>query len=99
MYQEITLTMFHDAFRDSAEHVEHGFSYDGLSVLYEFITEQEYESGIPIEFDLVAIRCDFTEYPSLDAAAADYCMHTEELAENTTVLALPDSDGVIIQNF
>ena len=99
MYQEMTVDMFHNAFTASAEHTPHGFSYEGLTILYEHLTEVSYGIGSPIEFDLVAIRCDFTEYPSLGAAASAYSMDADELGENTIVLALPDSDGVIIQNF
>jgi hypothetical protein len=49
-----------------------GFSYDGAYALAEYLEQLEEDMGKPIEFDRVAIRCDFSEYESLQEWAQDY---------------------------
>ena len=98
MYKTITLYDFHDAFNASGKHTAHGFSYDGLTALYEYITELEEDIGDPVEFDLVALRCEYSEYLSLQDAADAYAMSTDELWENTPVIETPDG-GVIVTDF
>jgi hypothetical protein len=51
---------------------EHGFSYSGARALVEYLEELEQDTGEDIEFDAVAIRCDWAEYESLQDWAADY---------------------------
>ena len=98
MYQTITQNMFIDAFVASDKHTTHGFSYDGLDALYDYLTELEEDCGRGEEFDLVAIRCEYSEYESLKDAAKDYCMDADELYSSTVVLDLPQG-GVIIEVF
>lgn len=46
-----------------------GFSYEGAKALAEYLDTDE---NADMEFDRVAIRCDFSEYPSALAAALEY---------------------------
>lgn len=62
----------------------------------EFITD---ETGDPIEFDRVAIRCEYFEYPSIEDAASDYDMTPEELEDRTTVLHNEHSPIVVVKDF
>lgn len=95
-----------------------GWSYAGAWALVEYLEELEDEIG-EIEFDVVALRCEYTEYGSAEEAVEacnsdDYedlkaqsdgdaddlkelCM--EYLQKHTTVILIPESDGVIIQNY
>jgi hypothetical protein len=95
-----------------------GWSYAGARALVEYLEELEDEIG-EIEFDVVALRCEYTEYGSAEEAVEacnsdDYedlkeqsdgdaddlkelCM--EYLQKHTTVILIPESDGVIIQNY
>ena len=98
MYQTITQNMFIDAFVASDKHTPHGFSYDGLTALYDYLTELEEDCGGESEFDLVAIRCEYSEYESAKDAANEYAKTTLELFDCTTVIPLPQG-GVIIRNF
>ena len=98
MYQKITQNMFIDEFAESGKYIHHGFSYDGLDALYDYLTELEEDCGRDEEFDLVAIRCDYSEYESLEDAAKDYGMTSDELYSSTVVLDLPQG-GVVIENF
>ena len=49
-----------------------GWSYPGAWALAEYLEEYEESTGEELEFDYVAIRCDYTESPSLQEWASDY---------------------------
>ena len=42
------------------------FSYDGLVALFDYLEEIEDSCGEEMEFDPIALCCDFTEYDILD---------------------------------
>jgi len=48
------------------------WSYNGSLALAEYLEEYEESTGEEIELDVCAVRCDFSEYDSLQAWAADY---------------------------
>ena len=48
------------------------WSWNGAKALAEYLEQLEEETGEEMEFDAVAIRCDFSEYGSLEAWASDY---------------------------
>lgn len=77
------------------------FSYEGLHALFDYFEELSYDIGQPIEFDPIAICCDYTEYESFKQLQEDYnsIESMEELHNHTTVINLEDSDGFIIQQF
>jgi hypothetical protein len=77
------------------------FSYEGLHALYDYLDDLSYDIGQPIEFDPIAICCDFREYESFKQLQEDYnsIESMEELHNHTTVINLEDSDGFIIQQF
>jgi hypothetical protein len=45
--------------------IEQGFSYEGTKALFEYFEQYEQDTGEQMEFDPVAIRCDFDEYENL----------------------------------
>lgn len=47
------------------------FSYDGLRVLFEHFEQLEDDCGTPIEYDVIAICCDFNEM-TIDEIIDDY---------------------------
>jgi hypothetical protein len=85
------------------------WSRDGAAALVEYLENLEEECGTEIEFDHVALRCDFTEYKSaLEAAtqcgfepsafqAEDNDAAFEWLQDRTQVIKF--EGGVIIRNF
>lgn len=82
------------------------WSYHGAYALAEFLEEMEADVGGEHELDVVAIRCDFTEYGSaLEACEALYLeADTEENALNelrdlTTVVEVYGHPMVIVQDF
>lgn len=70
MKQEISLNGFMDEFRDSQ--YKNNFSYDGLHSLYDYLTDLEEDTGTDIDFDLVAICCDYREYQDIKEFLNDY---------------------------
>ena len=75
-------------------------SYAGANALFEYL--EDYASdGEEIDFDLVAIRCDFAEYENLEAVLSDYdnIKTLEDLQDHTPVILIEDSDRLIIQQF
>lgn len=57
------------------------FSYEGLSVLFDYLEELESDSGVEMELDVIALCCDFSED------------HYEDIASNYEIdLSDCDSD-------
>lgn len=78
------------------------FSYYGKKAIFEYLEELEDVTGEQIEFDPIAICCDFTEYCDLEELqSTDYpdIKTMEELEENTIVIKCEDGDRFIIQQF
>ena len=75
------------------------FSFNGASALYEYLTDLEDDLDQQIEFDQVAIRCDYSEYKTLDEILNQYDKidTLDELRDHTTVIEF--DNGFIIQNF
>ena len=48
------------------------WTWDGAKALAEYLEQLEEETGEEMELDVCAIRCDFSEYASLEAWASDY---------------------------
>ncbi len=48
------------------------WSYAGARALAEYLEEYEESTGEKLEFDHVALRCDFSEWDSLQDWAVDY---------------------------
>ena len=89
-----------------------GWSYAGARALVEHLEATEKDTGEAIEFDRVALRCDFSEYPNAREAAEECGWEPDEdadsedaieesalewLNDRTTVIEF--SGGVIIQQF
>ena len=99
MKTTITYREFADAFR-SSDTYRNNFSYDGLFALFDYLEELEESTGEEMEFDMVGIACDFTEYASIAEFREDYGSEYktwEDVYEDTTVISV--DDGAIIQNF
>lgn len=53
------------------------WSYNGAIAICEYLEELEEDSGDEIEFDAVAIRCDWSEHASLEDWAMNYGLEPE----------------------
>ena len=95
MKDTITAYQFSDAM------IEQGFSYEGTKALFAYFEQYEQDCDMEIEFDPVAIRCDFNEYENLQEIKENYkdIETLEDLQNHTTVIEIPNSDRLIIQAF
>jgi hypothetical protein len=83
------------------------WSYAGARAIAEHLEQLEEDTGADMDFDRVAIRCEFSEYTSAREAAANYDWEPDEdeseksalqfLQGRTTVIEF--TGGIIIQDF
>ena len=79
------------------------FSYDGKVALFEHFEEFEESCGEELEFDPIAICCDYNEYDSLEEFHGDY--NKEEyptldiIEEHTQVIPIEGTERFIIGAF
>ncbi len=74
------------------------WSLEGARALVEYLEEWSDMAEQPIEWDRVAIRCDFNEYKTLGAALDDYGLESRyELEHNAVVIEF--DGGLIVQEF
>ena len=76
------------------------FSYDGLTALYDYLIQYEEDCGTELEFDPIAYCCEFSEYENFKEVKQNYDIKSfKELEDNTTVLKIPNTERLIIQNY
>ena len=76
------------------------FSYDGLTALYDYLIQYEENCDTELEFDPIAYCCEYTEFDSFKDVKINYDVKTlKELEDNTTVLKIPNSKKLVIQNY
>ena len=82
------------------------FSREGAKELYEHLTDWEEDTGEVYNFDSVAIRCEWSEYESLEKCLENYdnIKTFNELCDHTTVLRVHDYNGkdtgkILIEDF
>lgn len=93
---------FDDFVRPFEAHRPHDFTRPALVALFDFLEEYEDSTGETIEFDMIALCCDFTEYRDVEEFQGDYSADynsIEDIEEQTTVIRIPDSESFIIQAF
>jgi hypothetical protein len=100
MYQEITSSQFSDWFLTSDTY-KNNFSYEGLKSLYNYLVDLEEDTGDNIEFDPVAICCEYSEYENIEEIKNNYndIETIEDLRDHTQVIEISGSDKIIIQDF
>ncbi len=102
MKQSVTRFDFVDWFRGS-DNYKNNFSYDGLNSLFDYFEELEEDMGQEIDFDPIAICCEFSEYENLNEIKESYSSveinNIDDLKYHTNVIEIDDSDKLIIQDF
>ena len=98
MKQTVTECAFMDAFDYCRSE---NFSCEGRRALFNYFEELEEDTGEEIEFDVIAICCDFTEYEDLKELQGVYwdIKSMRDLQDNTIVIDIPDTTRFIIQNY
>jgi hypothetical protein len=88
---------FRQAFKDAER--ENNFSYQGLNVLWDYFDEYEQSTGEEIEFDVIAICCEFNE-STPDEIREDYGIDADidlmEYLQYHTQVAGVTEDGSIV---
>jgi len=108
MKQNITETMFHDAFHDMGRADQ--FSWQARSALFHYLEGMEWDTGEEIELDVIALCCDYSE-ETFETVADNYGidiedMDKEEMQEKVlaylsyhTSVIWHDDGRVLYQNF
>jgi hypothetical protein len=97
MKQTVSEYQFIEGFNTRKEN----FSYEGLQAMFEYFSQLEDDLGEQIEFDPIAICCEYSEYENLADFQDDYgdeytCI--EDIEGYTQVIRV-DDDAFIIQQF
>ena len=102
MKQSITRADFVGWFCGSDTY-KRNFSYEGLNSLFDYFEQLEEEMENEIDFDPIAICCEFSEYENLDEIKKSYSSveinNIDDLRYHTNVIEIDDSDKLIIQDF
>jgi hypothetical protein len=96
MIQTLNFTTFANAFQNSSRADQ--FSYEALELIFDYIEDYERDTGEKVEFDLIALCCEWAEdTPEEIAAAYDIdvegmggsklLMHVFDCLENKTQIA------------
>jgi hypothetical protein len=67
------------------------FSREGLVALWEYLEQSEEDMGEEMEFDVIALCCDFIEYDSLADYKQDYSDDVEDY-----IVATTENNGIIV---
>ena len=75
------------------------FSYSGLKALYNYLEDYECDTGEPVELDVIATCCDYTEYESLEAFQEEYGEDYQSIEniEQDTLIMIDDTSFIIHQ--
>ncbi len=92
IYQTVNESAFHDAFRDMGRKDQ--FSYEGRKALFEYLESLAEDCATPMELDVIALCCDYSE-EKLSNIKVNYTdIETlEDLQDNTTVIMVDDNDS------
>ena len=93
-------TITEHTFIDTMTKKDNGFSYDGASALFAYFEQLEEDCNISLDFDPIAIRCEWSEYKDLEELNKDYShdYDFEGLCGDTQVIKVGE-EGIIIQQF
>lgn len=110
MKTTITFSTFCDGFRDADRN--ENFSYDGKRALFDYLEQYEEECCTELDFDVVALCCDYNEMDMVDIVReyridvseceddADVVETvTEYLNDNTQLVAVLDGNVFLFANF
>lgn len=83
MIQTLRLSDFTNAFRNSDRADQ--FSYEAQTILFDYFEALEDDLGTPIEFDMIAICCEWAEDTPEEIAMSydiDICVSAENTMQN-----------------
>jgi hypothetical protein len=90
----------------NCDSLTNNFSYEGRIALFDYLEDFENDTGVAIEFDPIALRCEFSEYATIVGAYEIYQDDTEDKTELEMIEWLQDKTqviefktGIILQDF
>jgi len=94
---------FRDRFLQSSNY-KNNFSYEGLTALFEYIEELEDDIGEEIEFDMIALCCEYSEYDDLEDFNEQYSHEKDgytldDIRDETIVIEIPNTERFITGEF
>ena len=103
MKDTINKNQFINWFRSSDTYKDN-FSYEGLSALFDYLEEMEESTGEELEFDPVALCCEYSEYDTFEEFQEEYNGEVlyptlDDLEDYTTVIRVGHTGSFIIQQF
>ena len=94
MYQSITFSSFCDAFHHMGRADQ--FTYKGKRALFDYIEQFEEDAGQPIELDVIALCCEYSE-DDLTSVLESYSLESlDDLHDNTSVISYDESTGLVL---
>ena len=99
MVKNINFQEFCDEFKRMDRNNQ--FSYEGKKALFDYLEQYEEDTNEPIELDIIALCCNYTEFENFKELQGNYnqIKSMEDLENNTTVILIENSEKFIIQNF
>lgn len=76
---------FERAFADADR--KENFSYEGLSVLFDYLEQYEEDTGQEIELDVIALCCDYSE-DTVEDIISNYSIDVEGMDEDEQIDAV-----------
>jgi hypothetical protein len=101
MKSHVSKNKFIDWFR-SSDTYKNNFSYEGLNALFDWLEEYENDTGREVEFDPIAISCEYSEYENLKEFqndCGDEYETLEDIENDTLLIRIEGEEGFIIQQF
>jgi len=103
MYDTVNFNQFNDWFIKDNSNYKNNFSYEGRKALFDYLEELEDDTGEKIEFDPIALCCEYSEYENIQEFWNDYDKEDyptiDKIEDNTAVIKIQDSNKFIIQSF
>ena len=103
MKQSITRFEFVDWFLYAVPKYQFNFSREGLDSLFDYFEQLEEDMGKEIDFDPIAICCEYSEYENLNEIKENYSSveinNIDDLRYHTSVIEIENTDRLIIQDF
>ena len=109
MKTTVNFSYFVDSFKSMDRY--DSFGYQALRVIFDYLEELENSTGEEIEFDVIAICCDYTSQNYKDIAEAygielddqdseeDQCKQVKDFLEVETVVLGETDCEIVYQNF
>ena len=95
IFETVDYSLFESRFRDYGRLDQFP---KGLRALFDYLEEFSEETGQPIELDVIALCCDFSE-DTIKNTLREYDLESlDELRENTQVIEI-DDETIIYANF